>query len=286
MSITPENFSYICQLLKQHSAIALDDNKQYLVISRLLPIARRGKLDGVNALIEKLRAVPSANLIQQVVDAMTTNETSFFRDTGPFELLADRVLPELIKRRSRMRTLNVWSAGCASGQEPYTLAMLWHERFPQLENWRLNLFATDISEEMLSRAREGRYSTLEVNRGLSNTLLKKYFHPHGDHWVIDERLRKMIKFMPLNLSAAWPVLPQMDLILLRNVMVYFEVSTKKEILGKVRGLLRPDGYLLLGGAETTLTIDDEFERIATPAGSYYSIKTKPAGTVSSSGASE
>jgi chemotaxis protein methyltransferase CheR len=273
MTVSPDNFEYMRRLLQQHSAIALAANKKYLVESRLLPVARREKLDGVDALIDKLRMSPSGRLLQEVVEALTTNETSFFRDGAPFSILGDTVLPELIKRRASVRTLNIWSAGCASGQEPYTIAMLWLQRYAHLSDWRVRLLATDISNEMLERARLGRYTQLEVNRGLPSEHCAKYFRQEGDSWVIDERLRTMVEFDLLNLIGNWPTLPPMDVVFMRNVLVYFDMATKQEVLRKVRGLLRPDGCLFLGGTETTLMIDDGFDRVSTALGTYYSPKS-------------
>ena len=270
MEISPDNFEYMRRLLQQRSAIALSENKKYLVEARLLPVARRESLDGVDALIDKLRISPGERLLQDVVDALTTNETSFFRDAVPFNILGDTVLPALMERRATVRNLNIWSAGCASGQEPYTIAMLWRERFAYLADWRVNVLATDISNEMLERARKGRYTQLEVNRGLPAEYCAKYFRQEGDHWVIDERLRTMVEFRLLNLFGNWPRLPPMDVVFLRNVLVYFDMAAKQEVLKKVRTLLRPDGYLFLGGTETTLMIDDAFDRVSTAFGSYYS----------------
>lgn len=270
--IRAENFAFVRQLLTQRAAIVLRANKMYLVNARLMPVARSAGLDGVNALIEQLRRSPDETLLQAVVDAMTTNETSFFRDAGPFDILGDVVLPELVKRRATERKISIWSAGCSSGQEPYTIAMLWLERFAHLSNWRMNLLATDISSEMLDRASRGCYTGLEINRGLPTEHREKYFRQDGNQWQIDPRLRSMVEFRPLNLSSAWPTLPAMDVVLMRNVLVYFDAITKKQILKKVRTVLRPDGYLFLGGTETTLMIDDAFQRVVTPAGSYYSLK--------------
>jgi chemotaxis protein methyltransferase CheR len=280
MMIRADNFAFVCQLLKQRAAIALRENKMYLVNARLIPVARSAGLDGADALIDKLRQSPDETLVQAVIDAMTTNETSFFRDAAPFDLLRDLVLPELVKHRAAERTIHIWSAGCSSGQEPYTIAMLWLTHFAHLSNWRVKLLATDISTEMLDRAVIGRYTELEISRGLPAEHRDKYFRQDGNHWQIDQRLRTMVEFRPLNLSGAWPVLPAMDVVLLRNVLVYFDAATKKQILKKIRTVLRPDGYLFLGGTETTLMIDDAFERVVTPTGSYYSLKDNKAASLS------
>ncbi len=272
MTIREDNFVFICQLLKQRAGIVLGANKAYLVNTRLIPVARCAQVDGVDALINKLRLSPDETLLQAVVDAMTTNETSFFRDGTPFDILADIVLPALLRRRATERTINIWSAGCASGQEPYTIAILWLERFAHLSNWQLKITATDISNEMLDRAAKGRYTGLEVSRGLAAEHRDKYFRKDGQHWQIDQRLQAMVQFRHLNLSGLWSAMPMMDIVLIRNVLVYFDLPTKKEILKKIRNVLRPDGYLFLGGTETTLMIDDAFDRVATPAGSYYSLR--------------
>jgi chemotaxis protein methyltransferase CheR len=272
MTIRAENFAFVCQLLKQRAAIALSANKSYLVDTRLLPLARSARLHSVDELIDRLRRSPDESLLQAVVEAMTTNETSFFRDGAPFDILCDVVLPELIRRRAAQRTIHIWSAGCSSGQEPYTIAMLWLERFSHLKHWRVKLLATDISTEMLERAEGGRYTTMEVNRGLTAEHRERYFQRDGDEWQIDPRVRSMVEFRRLNLSDVWSAVPAMDIILLRNVLVYFDLPTKQGILKKIRTVLRPDGYLFLGGTETTLMIDDAFDRVATPAGSYYSLK--------------
>jgi len=212
-------------------------------------------------LVARLRAQPFNGLHQKVVEAMTTNETSFFRDVHPFEALKKAVLPELIKKRATERKLNMWCAASSSGQEPYTMAMILREHFPTLANWTVRFIASDISMEMLERARAGRYSQLELNRGMPAPLLVKYFQRQGMEWQIKEDLRRMVEFRQMNLADTWPSLPEMDLVFMRNVLIYFDVPTKKEILGKVRRLLRPDGYLFLGIAETTLNLDGAFERV-------------------------
>jgi chemotaxis protein methyltransferase CheR len=259
--MNPADFDYICKLLHQRSAIALEAGKEYLVESRLNPVAKREGLGSLEALVTKLRAEPFNGLHRKVVEAMTTNETSFFRDLHPFEALKQSIIPELIQQRAAERALNIWCGASSSGQEPYSLAMLVREYFPALATWNLRFIASDLSDEMLARARAGRYTQLEVNRGLPATLLVKYFQKQGLEWQIQEELRRMIEFRNINLAEAWPPLPPLDLMMLRNVMIYFDVDTKKAILGKIRRLLKPDGYLFLGGAETTLNLDDSFVRV-------------------------
>jgi chemotaxis protein methyltransferase CheR len=186
-------------------------------------------------------------------------------------LLKKVVLPDLIKRRTASRQLNIWCAAASSGQEPYTIVLLLRESFPELSAWKVNFLATDISREMLNRCREGCYSQLEVNRGLPAALLVKYFRKIGTEWQIKEGLRRLIDFRQMNLAQAWPVLPPMDIIFMRNVLIYFDIETKKNILTRVRKALKPDGYFFLGGAETTLNLDDSFKRVQIEKTAYYQI---------------
>jgi len=189
---------------------------------------------------------------------MVPTETSFFRDFEVFEVLRQTVLPELLRRRGHQRRLNLWSAACSSGQEPYSLALLLQAYFPLLTHWQLKFFASDISEEMLARAREGCYSQAEVARRLPPHLLRRYFRPQDDRWYIGEDIRLMVEFHQIDLTQKWPPLPKMDLILMRNVLIYFNRSTRRKILKKVRQILRPDGYLFLGATETPFCLDGGF----------------------------
>lgn len=260
-SLSQPDFEYVKNLILKHSAIVLEAGKEYLVESRLIPLARQEGFTSLEEMIAQVRSKPSNGLQWKMVEAMTTNETSFFRDVHPFEALKKTVLPDLITKRASQRKLNIWCAASSSGQEPYTVAMVLREHFPVLANWTTRFVASDISMEMLNRSREGRYSQLEVNRGLPAVLLVKYFQKQGTEWRIKEDLRRMIEFQQVNLAETWPSWPSMDIILMRNVMIYFDVATKKAILGKIRRLLEPDGYLFLGGAETTMNLDDAFERV-------------------------
>ena len=261
MTMTASEFDYIRRLVLEQSAIVLEEDKQYLAESRLLPLARREGFDSIASMVAWLEAKKFDGLHRKVAEAMTTNETSFFRDFHPFEALRKSILPELMTRRACCKELNFWSAGCSSGQEPYSLAILLQEHFPSLADWSIRIIATELSTEMLARAREGRYSQLEVNRGLPASLLVKYFRKNGTDWQIREDLRRRVEFQVMNLAETWPLLPPMDVILMRNVLIYFGLDIKKKILGSVRQLLRADGFLFLGGAETTLNLDDAFERI-------------------------
>lgn len=271
-SIAAENFAFISQLLRQHCALVLEPGKEYLLRSRLTAVAQKSGLADINQLIDRLRLGGNNDLLTQVVEAMVTTETSFFRDLHPFETIRKVVLPELIQRRRSLRQLNIWFAASSSGQEPYSLAMLLAEDFPELSNWRLNLVGTDISHEMLQRCRMARYSQIEVNRGLPVPMLQKWFRKEGDYWQLDERIRSMVTFSQINLAQPWPAMPRWDLVFLRNVMIYFDNSVKSNILGRLSRLLQPDGYLLLGGAETTLSLDDSYYRIETLKSGFYQLK--------------
>jgi chemotaxis protein methyltransferase CheR len=261
MTFTASEFDYIRRLVLEQSAIVLEEDKQYLAESRLLPLARREGFDSIASMVAWLGAKRFDGLHRKVVEAMTTNETSFFRDFHPFEALRKSILPELMTKRACSRELNFWSAACSSGQEPYSLTLLLHEYFPSLADWRVRIIATELSAEMLARAQDGRYSQLEVNRGLPASLLVKYFRQHGSDWQIREDLRRRVEFQIINLAETWPLLPPMDVVLMRNVLIYFGVETKKKILSKIRQLLKPGGFLFLGGAETTFNLDDAFERV-------------------------
>jgi chemotaxis protein methyltransferase CheR len=273
MALSATEFEYVRNLLREHSALSLDEGKQYLVEARLEPLAREEGFPSLQSLILRLRSASGTTALHhKVVDAMTTNETSFFRDVRPFRLIEKLVLPQLVASRANERTLNIWCAASSSGQEPYSFAMLLRESFPTLAEWYIRFIASDISESMLQRCRAGRYTQLEVNRGLPAPMLVKYFRKIGTEWEIDERIRRMMEFRRVNLIEPWPGLPKLDLILMRNVLIYFDVDKKREILEKVRRLLRPDGYLVLGGSETTLNIDDAFEAIQFEQTSCYQLR--------------
>jgi chemotaxis protein methyltransferase CheR len=258
MALSRASFEFVRTVLRQRSAHHLEDDKGYLVETRLLPVARRHGFSSVEALVLRLRGRRNERLLGEVVEAMTINETFFFRDGHPFEVLRQTVLPELVQHRASVRRLSIWCAACSSGQEAYSVALLLRHHFPALSGWNIRLIASDLSAAMLERARQGLYSELEVSRGLALELLEAYFHKQEDGWQIRDELRRMVEFRLLNLSGVWPELPPLDLILLRNVLIYFDAPTRQQILSRVRKVLQPDGYLLLGGAETTHNLDDGF----------------------------
>jgi chemotaxis protein methyltransferase CheR len=270
--IRPGDFEFVCQLVRQRSAIVIEPGKEYLAEARLEPVARSQGLASLDALIDQLRGRPYADLHQKAVEAMTTNETYFFRDQAPFEVLRDQVLPGLIPRRLAARSLVLWSAACSSGQEPYSLAMMLRHFFPILNPWSITIIASDLSAEMLNRAREADYSQLEINRGLPAPMLVKYFAQHGTTWQLKPELRRMVQFMRMNLVESWPMIPPADVVFLRNVLIYFDVPTKTEILRRVRQVLRPDGALFLGTAETTINLDPAFEPVRVGKTCYFRLR--------------
>ena len=203
---------------------------------------------------------------------MTTNETTFFRDVHPFDALRTRVIPELMAARANERALTIWCGASSSGQEPYSIAITLREHFPQLAGWKVRLLATDLSSEMVRRTTAGSFSQLEVNRGMPAPMLVKWFDRRGVHWQAKPELCAMIEAFEMNLATPWPTLPAFDVVFLRNVLIYFDVETKRTILGKVRRAMRPDGWLFLGGAETTLNLDDAFERVAVDRATCYRLR--------------
>jgi chemotaxis protein methyltransferase CheR len=262
LSLSERDFDTVRRLVKEHAAVVLEPGKVYLVETRLAPLARGEGFFDLEELVECLRATAFGPLHERVVDAMTAHDTAFFRDIHPFEALRNSVLPDLVRRRAHERRIRIWCAASSSGQEPYTVAMLVREQLEALEGFEIEILATDLSEEMLARARRGRFAQLEVNRGLPARFLVKYFAKIGDEWELREELRRMVEFRVLNLAKPWPEIEPFDVVFLRNVMLYFDPEMRRELLAKVRRVLRDDATLFLGAAETTLHADDAFERVA------------------------
>ncbi len=263
------SFDYVREFVRTEAGIVVEPGKEYLVESRLAPIARSEGFASIDAMVGKLKGTRSTELHRKVVDAMTTNETSFYRDVAPFDLLRTTILPALIQARKSTRRLSIWYAATSTGQEPYSVSMLIREHFPELDTWQIEQIGTDISRPALERARQGRYSQLEVNRGLPAKLLLKYFDKHGLEWQLKDSVRGMLKTQELNLNGLWPRFPQFDIVFIRNVMIYFDVPAKQRILRRIYDLMPSDGYLFLGAAETTLNIDERFVRMpANRAGCY------------------
>lgn len=275
MALTDSELDYVRSLVLENSAIVLERSKAYLIESRLTPLATRLGFASLSEFLGRLRHEPVNGNHRLVVDAMTTNETYFFRDVHPFDALRTKVLPELIAARAQERTLRIWCAACSTGQEPYSVAMLLQESFPALASWKVSILCTDLSRDVLAKAKAGVYSQLEVNRGLPALMLVKYFKRQGDVWKIQEDLKRRMEFREFNLARAFPPLPRFDLILLRNVLIYFDLETKRTILGRIRRVLAPDGFFFLGAAETTLNLDDAFVSVPVGKTVCYRLKGTP-----------
>ena len=227
-------------------------------------------LDTIEKLVEQLQKPNSQGLVQKVVDAMTTNETSFFRDLHPFQALKTTIIPDLLKARASERVLNIWSNACSSGQEVYTIAMLIKESFPELGGWKVRLIASDLSSKILEKAKAGLFTQTEVSRGLPMPYLLKYFCKEGIQWKLKDEIRSMVEFHPINLIESFPTaVSRMDIVFLRNVLIYFSPETKTSILNRVRTSIRNDGYLFLGGSETTMNLNVKFEKQQTGSAVYY-----------------
>jgi chemotaxis protein methyltransferase CheR len=268
MTIAAADFAYVRDLVQRRSAVYLDAGKEYLVESRLGPIMQASGEGSLDRLVARLRRSPDGPLHRQVVEAMMTNETSWFRDHHPYQALESVILPDLLARRATERRLTAWSAAAASGQEAYSIAMVLHDRLAGDPSWNLLVLATDLSEEMVRRTRAGRYSQLEINRGLPAAKLVRHFTRAGTEWQVNEPLRRLVDARQLNLAAPFPPLPPVDVLFLRNVLIYFQDETRRQIFERVRKVLRPDGYLVLGGAETALNVD-AFERVPLDKATVY-----------------
>ena len=268
MTLTATSFDWVRQLVHRESAIVLAPGKEYLVEARLLPIARSMGLPDVGQLVDSVRTRPSPESTRRIVEALTTNETSWFRDGDPFTALTSTVLPSLLSARGPAERLQIWSAACSSGQEPYTIAMLLEDALPNAAT-RVAITATDLSRGMVERTRAGRFSQLEVNRGLPAPMLVRHFTRAGTEWEVSPSLRRMVTASECNLAAPLPRLGPFDVVYLRNVLIYFDLPTKQTILRRVRALMRPDGWLFLGAAETTLGVDDSWERVVIGRSSAY-----------------
>jgi chemotaxis protein methyltransferase CheR len=268
MTLPTTSFDWVRQLVHRESAIVLQPGKEYLVEARLLPVARSMGLPDVGKLVDSVRTRPTPDATRRIVEALATNETSWFRDGDPFTALSSTVLPSLLAARGPAEPLKIWSAACSSGQEPYTIAMLLEDALPNAAS-RVSITATDISREMVERTRAGRFSQLEVNRGLPAPMLVRHFSRAGNEWEVAPALRRMVTASECNLAAPLPRMGPFDVVYLRNVLIYFDLSTKQAILRRVRELMRPDGWLFLGAAETTLGVDDSWERVVIGRSSAY-----------------
>ena len=266
--MTPQDFDYLRKMLRERSGLVLAAEKQYLAESRLVPVARRHGMTNLTELIERLRNKSPAALIAEVVEAMTTNETFFFRDKLPFDHFRDTMMPALIAARARDKRIRIWCTAASSGQEPYSLAMLLKGMSASLAGYRIDIVATDLSSEVLEKAKAGVYTQFEVQRGLPVQLLVKFFEQTGESWQLAPELRSMVQFRPLNLLNDFSALGVFDVVFCRNVLIYFDQDSKVAVLNRVARQMPDDGYLVLGAAETVIGLTDAFKPLADKRGLY------------------
>jgi len=266
--VTPHDYDFLRKCLKERSGLVLSADKQYLVESRLLPVARKAALATLGELVSMLRGAHDPALMTAVVEAMTTNESFFFRDKAPFEHFRATIMPALIEARRAARSIRIWCAAASTGQEPYSLAMCLKEIEREILGWRIEMVATDLSGEVLEKARQGIYSQFEVQRGLPIQLLVKHFTRSGEFWQIAPELRAMVRYRQLNLLADFSQLGTFDIVFCRNVLIYFDAETKTDVLNRIARITAPDGYLVLGAAETVVGLTDRFKMVAERRGLY------------------
>jgi chemotaxis protein methyltransferase CheR len=272
--VTPPDYEYLRKLLRDHSGLDLSADKQYLIESRLLPLARKTGIAGITELVQKMKN-GSASLVTQVVEAMTTNETFFFRDKVPFDHFRDTIMPEILQARAGRKSIRIWCAAGSTGQEPYSLAMCLKEMSGALGGWRVEIIATDLSQEVLEKSKAGIYSQFEVQRGLPIQLLVKYFRQTGEFWQINADLRAMVQHRQLNLLHDFSQLGAFDVIFCRNVLIYFDQDTKINIFNRLAKQMEPDGFLVLGAAETVVGLTDVFKPFPDRRGLYRPSGVRP-----------
>jgi chemotaxis protein methyltransferase CheR len=263
-----EDFDMFCTLLRQRSGLVLTSDKAYLLESRLMPVARKWNLKGLEELAVAVRSKRDEAMLRDITEAMTTNESSFFRDQKPFDQFKAVVLPMLLANRQARKTIRIWSAACSSGQEAYSLAILLNEEGAKLAGWRIEIVGTDLSGEMVQKAQAGLYTQFEVQRGLPITLLVKYFKQTGDKWQINDEIRSKVQYREYNLLGDLSPLGQFDVVFCRNVLIYFDQPTKGKVLDSIAKQMPADGVLYLGGAETVLGITEKFKPMDGQRGLY------------------
>jgi chemotaxis protein methyltransferase CheR len=265
--VTPFDYEYLRKLLKDRSGLLLSADKQYLVESRLLPVARKSGINGLGDLVQKLKS-GNEKLIVDVVEAMTTNESFFYRDKIPFDHFRETILPALLRARASQKRLRIWCAAASTGQEPYSLAMCIKENSDKFAGWRIEILGTDLSTEVLEKAKAGLYSQFEVQRGLPIQMLVKYFSANGELWQVSAELRGMVQYRPLNLLQDFSHLGRFDVVFCRNVLIYFDQETKVGVLNRIARIMEPDGYMVLGAAETVVGLTESFRPLTDRRGLY------------------
>jgi chemotaxis protein methyltransferase CheR len=266
--VTPLDYDFLRKLVRERSGLVLSADKQYLVESRLLPVARKAGLASLSDLVQRLKGMNAQGLAVEVVEAMMTNESFFFRDKLPFEHFRNTIMPSLMAARGAQRRVRIWCAAASTGQEPYSLAICLKEMAPLVAGWRIDILATDLSNEVLEKAKAGIYSQFEVQRGLPIQLLVKYFTQVGETWQISPEIRAMVQYRPFNLLNEFASLGMFDVVFCRNVLIYFDQPTKIGVLERIARQVERDGYLLLGAAETVVGLTDSFKPVADRRGLY------------------
>ncbi len=267
----PDNFQYMATLAKERSGLVLKEDKVYLLDSRLMPLARRKNIETLDEFVEAIRRNNDFNEQTEVVEALTTNETLFFRDTKPFDIFRDQVMPQIIQTRATTKKFRIWSAASSSGQEPYSLVMLLDQMSAQLAGWQYDIVGTDLSMEILQKAQEALYTQFEVQRGLPVEMMVKYFEPEGAKWRLKQPYREKVKFQKANLLENQSGLGQFDIVFCRNVLIYFDKDTKGRALDMIADMMSADGKLFLGGAETVLGLTKKFAAVEGVKGLYQKI---------------
>ncbi len=266
--MSPEDFEFISSLIKSRSGLVLTPDKSYLLESRLMPVARKHGLKGLEDLIGQLRTRKDEAMIVEVTEAMTTNESFFFRDVKPFDLLRDEVLPPILQERATKKHLRIWCAAASSGQEPYSIAIILKELGAQLAGWKIDIIGTDISHDILKKAKSGMYSQFEVQRGMPIQLLLKYFDKRDENWEIKPEIKNMVQYKYWNLLDDLNQLGGFDIVFCRNVLIYFDAETKGKVLENIAKLMAKDGMMFLGGAETVLGVTEKFKPVQGQRGVY------------------
>lgn len=268
MSIDSRDFEYLRDFLMKSSGLVVKPEKEYLLKSRLEPLARAQGMESISELVASMKSPAAKNLQVNVTDAMTTNESLFFRDKTPFEHLDNIMLPYFLNARKSNKRLRIWCAASSTGQEPYSIAISLKEQAIKLAGWNFELLGTDISKTVLDKASTGGYTQFEVQRGLPIKLLLKYFTQQGDSWLINDDIRKMVKYKESNLLESFSNLGKFDIVFCRNVLIYFDLETKKQVLEKIAMQMEKDSYLLLGAAETVMGVCEKFEAVKGARGLY------------------
>lgn len=270
VSFTPDEYKNFQNFLEKACGIVLGENKHYLVSSRLHRLMKENDIPSLQVLVDTLNRSMNSALRTKVIEAMTTNETLWFRDTYPFEVLKDAIFDEY--KQQKKTSLRIWSAACSSGQEPYSMSMIADEYSKKNPGFRLDVIATDISQAILNEAKNAQYDALALARGLSEERKRQYFSPVGDQWQVNANIRSRIKFREINLLQSYTALGKFDAIFCRNVLIYFSAESKKDILTRMAQSLNPRGFLMLGASESIAQYSDRFEMVRSSTGVVYRLK--------------